>query len=254
MSARGIDEAVTQLFLSAASPAKIEIALQALEELEANRQETRRQWDLQLERADYEVELASRRYEAVDPSNRLVAAELEAQWETALRQRERLRTERAEWERRLDQPLSQQDRRLVQELSRDLERVWRAETTSMEERKTLLRFLVKRVHLRGQDSHQRGMAHGRTKRVDHRPPAGRCLGAQDFRHGSAPYPRTPPRPRLRHDRSHPERRRIAQRQGLALQLPSRRLCGPQSRLESDDEPSCRAADGEKLSPVLYDEG
>ncbi len=149
MSARGIDEAVTQLFLNAASPAKIEIALQALEELDANRQETRRQWDLQLERADYEVELASRRYEAVDPSNRLVAAELEAQWETALRQRERLRIERAEWECQLDQPLSQRDRRLVQDLSRDLERVWRAETTSMEERKTLLRFLVKRVDVDG---------------------------------------------------------------------------------------------------------
>lgn len=44
MSVSGVDEAVTQLFLSAASPAKIEIALQALEELEANRQESRRQW------------------------------------------------------------------------------------------------------------------------------------------------------------------------------------------------------------------
>lgn len=149
MSASGVDEGVTQLFLSAASPAKIEIALQALEELEAHRQQARRQWDLQMERADYEVELASRRYETVDPTNRLVAAELEEQWEAALRQRERLRAERGEWERRLEQPLSQQDRRLVQELSSDLARVWCAETTSMEERKTLLRFLVKRVHLDG---------------------------------------------------------------------------------------------------------
>ena len=149
MSATGIDEVVTDLFLSAVSPARIEIALQALEELEANRQEARRQWELQLQQADYDVELAGRRYEGVDPANRLVAAELEALWEEALRQRERLQQQRVEWERKQDQPLSAQDRRLVQELSADLARVWQAETTSMQERKTLLRFLVKRVHLDG---------------------------------------------------------------------------------------------------------
>ncbi|MCC7424360.1 MAG: recombinase family protein [Planctomycetaceae bacterium] len=149
MSAAGVDEAVTHLFLRAVTPARIEIALQAMEELQANRQETRRQWEFQLQQADYEIGLARRRYEAVDPSNRLVAAELEALWETALAERERLQQEQKVWEQRQDQPLSAQDRRLVQELSGDLERVWRAETTSMEERKTLLRFLVKRVHLDG---------------------------------------------------------------------------------------------------------
>ena len=70
-----------ELFFDAVSPAKIEIALHALEELEADHAEARKQWNLQLQRADYEVELARRRYEAADPENRLVAAELEALWE-----------------------------------------------------------------------------------------------------------------------------------------------------------------------------
>lgn len=38
---------------------------------------------------------------------------------------------------------------MIRELSQDLERVWNAPTTTMEERKTLLRLLVKRVHLDG---------------------------------------------------------------------------------------------------------
>ena len=38
---------------------------------------------------------------------------------------------------------------MIRELSQDFDRVWNAETTSMEERKTLLRLLVKRVHLDG---------------------------------------------------------------------------------------------------------
>lgn len=54
MSTRGTDEAVAELFLNAVSPAKIEIALRAMEELEDQRQETLRQWELQLQQADYD--------------------------------------------------------------------------------------------------------------------------------------------------------------------------------------------------------
>jgi hypothetical protein len=93
MSSAGIDEAVANEFLSVVSPAKIDIALQALEELDSNRQEARAQLDLQVQQSEYDVELARRRYEASDPDNRLVAGELESHWEEALRQRDRLEYE-----------------------------------------------------------------------------------------------------------------------------------------------------------------
>src|SRR5262249_41381231 len=121
----------------------------ALEELEADRAEAKKQWDLQLQRADYEVELARRRYEASDPDNRLVAAELEALWESRLRHREHLRRQRAEVERCQEYPQGEVDRDQIRDLASDLERVWQAETTSMEDRKALVRFLIKRVHLDG---------------------------------------------------------------------------------------------------------
>jgi DNA invertase Pin-like site-specific DNA recombinase len=149
MSARVIDEAVTRLFLSVVTPAKIDIALQALKELDANRQEACRQWELQLQQSDYGVELARRRYESADPGNRLVAGELESHWEEALRQRERLKQQYAEFQRSQDQTVRDQDCRLIKELSNDLPAVWNAPTTSMQERKTLLRFLVNRVYLDG---------------------------------------------------------------------------------------------------------
>jgi DNA invertase Pin-like site-specific DNA recombinase len=149
MSSASVDAAVTELFLSAVSPAKLEIALQALEGLEADRAEARKQWELQLQRADYEVELAQRRYEAADPANRLVAAELETQWEETLRQRESVRREREAFERRQEATLGEADQKRIKELAKDLERVWQAGTTTMADRKALLRFLVKRVHLDG---------------------------------------------------------------------------------------------------------
>jgi hypothetical protein len=149
MSSAGVDAAVTELFLSAVSPAKLEIALHALEGLEADRAETRKQWELQLQRAEYEVELAQRRYEATDPGNRLVAAELEAQWEEALARREAVRREREAFERRQEAPLGEVDQKRIKELAKDLGRVWQASTTTMADRKALLRFLIKRVHLDG---------------------------------------------------------------------------------------------------------
>ena len=104
---------------------------------------------MQVQRAEYEVEIARRRYEAADPANRLVAAELEARWEQALRERERLKREAEELDRRAASPLGAAERRRVREMAADLGKVWHAATTGMEDRKELLRFLVHRVYLDG---------------------------------------------------------------------------------------------------------
>lgn len=50
--------------------------------------EARRLRHLQVERAQYEADLAQRRYLKVDPDNRLVATVLEAEWNTKLRELE----------------------------------------------------------------------------------------------------------------------------------------------------------------------
>ena len=58
------------------NPPKLELALGALRELEVRDQAMMRQWQMRVERAEYEAALAERRYEEVDPSNRLVAGTL----------------------------------------------------------------------------------------------------------------------------------------------------------------------------------
>src|SRR5262249_3211451 len=69
--------------------------------------------------------------------------------EAALRHREQLRREHADLERRQEHPVAAADREQIRALASDLERVWQAETTSMEDRKALVRVLIKRVHLDG---------------------------------------------------------------------------------------------------------
>jgi len=80
-----IDEALTHAFLEALTPAGMQAALAAAEQLEANHDAALGQWRLALERARYEAERAERRYRAVEPENRLVARGLEAEWEQRLR-------------------------------------------------------------------------------------------------------------------------------------------------------------------------
>jgi hypothetical protein len=149
MSSAPVDAAVAELFLAAVTPAQVDVALRALDAYEAERAEARRQRQMQAQQADYEVEIARRRYEATDPSNRLVAAELESRWEQALRERERLKREAEELDRRAASPLGAAERRRIREVAADLGKVWHAATTGMEDRKELLRFLVNRVYLDG---------------------------------------------------------------------------------------------------------
>ncbi len=80
-----IDEAVAQEVLHAISGNAVEAALEAAEHMRRQRQEQRRVLEMEVEQARYEAHLASRRFEAVDPDNRLVAAELEVRWNDALR-------------------------------------------------------------------------------------------------------------------------------------------------------------------------
>lgn len=78
------DLVVARLVLDVVQPMAIEAAIMA--EQQASQRDDERKHALELERqqAEYQVQLAQRRYESVDPDNRLVAAELEARWSAAL--------------------------------------------------------------------------------------------------------------------------------------------------------------------------
>lgn len=142
-----IDEAVAQVFLEAIQPAHLEAALAALEQIEDQRQSLATQWQQRLERTRYEAELARRRYEQVDPDNRLVAAELERRWEEKLQAWQRLEQERVQAREKELAPLTETDKALIRRLAGDVPALWYAETTTMAERKRLLRCLIQDVIL-----------------------------------------------------------------------------------------------------------
>jgi DNA invertase Pin-like site-specific DNA recombinase len=143
-----IDHALAQLLLESVTPMALEIALTVEQELQARTDEANRLRALQVERARYEAELARRRFMKVDPDHRLVADELEAEWNRKLRAFTDAQQE-LEREHPVDAPaLDESQRARILALATDLPRLWREPTTPDRERKRMVRLLIEDVTLR----------------------------------------------------------------------------------------------------------
>lgn len=140
-----IDKAVTNSVLEAIQPAGIDAALEAEKYIIDTYKATLKQWQLQVERIEYQVHLAQKRYESVDPQNRLVARTLEKQWEDRLGELATAKAELTKREGEYPQKITTQQREQIRSLSSDLSRVWNCETTTDRDRKELLRTILEEV-------------------------------------------------------------------------------------------------------------
>ncbi len=93
------------------------------------------------------MRLAERQYDAVDPENRLVARELENRWNQALEALGQLEREYAVAQKTTLIPLTAEEQEAVRQLSLHVPTVWEAETTTMADRKRLLRTVVQEITL-----------------------------------------------------------------------------------------------------------
>jgi DNA invertase Pin-like site-specific DNA recombinase len=140
-----LDAAIAEEVLHALQPAELELALAALRELETRDQSILRQWQMRLERAAYDAALAERRYQEVDPSNRLVASTLERRWNEALLHLDELKKQAEEFVRQEARVATPEQKAKILALARDLPRVWNAPTTQAHDRKRMLRLLIKDI-------------------------------------------------------------------------------------------------------------
>ena len=174
---REVDQAVAAAVLAALTPAQVELSLAVLEEIERQQALLHQQWALRLEAAGYAVRLAQRRYEQVDPDNRLVARTLEQEWEVRLQEQQQLTGEYEHFQRQTPLRLDETQRQQLRSLAEDLPRVWQAETTTWAERKELLRLLVADVTLTRQDDTVQVQLRWHTNQLDTFPVAFPLRGA-----------------------------------------------------------------------------
>lgn len=149
VDAPSIDEAVVAAFFAALAPAELDL----LEEVLAHQRAEQERWAQhhadQVRRATYEAHLAQRQYQAVDPDNRLVAAELERRWELALRALEEAQEAEHHFQATpgVTPALDPVVREELTAMGQYLPELWSRGQLTLEHQKSLLRSLIRRTIL-----------------------------------------------------------------------------------------------------------
>ena len=139
-----VDQAIAKEVLQAIEGDAVEAALEAAGRMQQQREQQRKALRLELEQAQYEATLAARRYEAVDPERRLVAAELEARWDTALQNTKNLEAQLNRFDRDSG-ATAIPDREILISLAQDLPAVWNGASTDMRLKQRIVRILVHEI-------------------------------------------------------------------------------------------------------------
>jgi DNA invertase Pin-like site-specific DNA recombinase len=139
------DRLVSEQLMQSLAPFAIEAAIEAIKSLQGAGDERIHQKALALEQARYEVTRARRQYDAVDPANRLVAAELERRWNQALTTEAQLEAELVTLQEGRERPLTDTQKRELLALAQDLPRLWDDPQSLPEYKKRLLRIALKEI-------------------------------------------------------------------------------------------------------------
>ncbi len=145
VSGTPLDKAVSELVLETLRPLSLELSLKVAAELESERAQVLKQWQQRLEQARYEVVRAYRQYNAVEPENRLVARQLEGQWEAALQTEATLKGDYERFVSVHPVPLSVDERERIRRLADDIPALWHASSSTAAERQTIVRQLIEQV-------------------------------------------------------------------------------------------------------------
>ncbi|MEU6657360.1 recombinase family protein [Streptomyces sp. NPDC046900] len=147
MAGTGIDTHVTAHVLAALEPAAVAVSLHAVEQIEADRARVDHIWRQRIERAGIDVDRARRRYRLAEPENRLVVRQLEQEWEQALAAQQQLQEDYARFTATRPPVLTPAERAQITARAADLPALWHAETTTITDRKEIIRAVVEKVHL-----------------------------------------------------------------------------------------------------------
>lgn len=142
IAGRPIDEAIAALVVDQMTPAAVELSMHIRAEIESRQEEVDQLRRRATERAQIEADLAQRRFMLVDPSNRLVADTLEADWNDKLRAlaaaREEYEHARKDDERLLNEAVRDQ----LVAMTADFKRLWADPRTPNRERKRMIDLII----------------------------------------------------------------------------------------------------------------
>ncbi len=143
-----VDKAIEQLLLELVKPVTLEVALTVQMEVQQRLKETDKLRYQKVQRAQYEADLARERFMNIDPRNRLVADQLEADWNEKLRVLSQAREE-YEQQHNLDKTkLDKQCREKIMSLVKNFPQVWNDQATTDQQRKRMIKLIIEDVTMK----------------------------------------------------------------------------------------------------------
>lgn len=136
-----IDPIIEQKVIQILTPDNVTIALSAMAEIEKRNNSLNKHWEMNIQRCQYQADIAQRRFEQVDPANRLVAASLEKTWNLEL---EKLILAKSEYEQqqiKTDTEFPPHKRAQIASLAKEIPTLWN-KTTNLKDKKRIVRLLI----------------------------------------------------------------------------------------------------------------
>lgn len=141
-----VDEFVIKAFFEALSPIELNAYEGSLKAQDAEKEALCKAQMQKLERLRYQAQFAEAQFNQVDPTNRLVAAELEKRWENALRDlraAEKIIDQKSKEKYSLD--ISDDIKFAFRNIGKQLPTIWDKPEISRKQRKEFLRCLIDKV-------------------------------------------------------------------------------------------------------------
>jgi DNA invertase Pin-like site-specific DNA recombinase len=147
ISGDGIEETIEKIIIDKMTPTSFELALSINEELNKRIEDADKLRYKKVEQAHYEKELSRRRYMGVDPDNRLVADELETEWNLKIKKYNEIKNEYKEKKNQDQLKISNEMKKQILELSLNFKQLWNSENTSYKDRKRIIKLIIEDVTL-----------------------------------------------------------------------------------------------------------
>jgi len=136
-----VDPVIEQKVIEVLTPANVSIAINALGQIEKRNASMDKQWQMNIQRCQYQADIAQRRFEQVDPANRLVAASLEKNWNQELEKLSLANNEYQEYQKKRETEFPSHKRKEIIALAKSIPSLW-SKTTNTKDKKRIVRLLI----------------------------------------------------------------------------------------------------------------
>jgi len=134
------DPVIEKNIINVLTPQNISIACKALQQLQKRHTAMDNQWEMNIQRCQYNTDLAQRRFEQVDPANRLVAASLEKNWNLQLEKLAEVQQQYQEYMKNQQKQFCF-DEKQIEQLAVHIPSLW-ASTKNNKDKKRIIRLLI----------------------------------------------------------------------------------------------------------------